>query len=99
MPPLTIDLQDGFANDEVAVRVGGAEVFRKREVTTDLSASLAASCQTEAPDQAVEVEVAVPSRGLRGAVEIDASQTPYLGVSISEGRLLLRPSETMFFYL
>ena len=99
MPLLTIDLQNGFSNDEVIVRMDGAEVLRKSGVTTDLSVSLAESRQIEAPDHSVEVEIAVPSRKLKGAIRIDVARTPFLGVSVTEGRLELRPSEKLFFYL
>ena len=32
--PLTVDLQEGFSGDEVTIRVGGAEVFRRPDVRT-----------------------------------------------------------------
>ncbi|MFL6233406.1 MAG: hypothetical protein ACJ76N_09765 [Thermoanaerobaculia bacterium] len=98
MPKLTIDLQTGFSNDQVILRVAGAEVLKKSEVTTNLAISLAESCQTEVKETSVDVEVLVPSRGLKGAVKLDTTRTPYLGVSIVEGQLELKPSETMLFY-
>ena len=98
MPTLTIDLQTGFSSDQVILRVDGAEVLKKSEVTTDLAISLAESCQTEVEGNSVDVEVLVPSRGLQGAVKLDVARTPYLGVSIVEGRLELKPSETMLLY-
>src|SRR5437763_685119 len=98
MHPLTIDLQTGFSNDQVILRVAGKEVLRKSDVTTNLAISLAESCRTEVETSPAEVEILVPSRKLRGEVQLDVTKTPYLGVSIAEGRLELKPSETMLFY-
>lgn len=98
MPKLTIDLQTGFSNDQVILRVAGAEVLKKSEVTTNLAISLAESCQTEVKGTSVDVEVLVPSRKLKGAVKLDVARTPYLGISVVEGRLELNPSETMLLY-
>lgn len=99
MPRLTIDLQNGFLNDEVILRVAGAEVLRKSQVTTNLAISLAASCPVEVGESPADVEVLVPSRRVQGAVRVDVARTPYLGVNIAEDGLQLQPSETMFFYL
>ncbi len=99
MPQLTIDLQTGFSNDHVILRVAGTEVVKKSGVTTNLAISLADRWQAEVETNPVEVEVVVPLRSLRGAIQLDAARTPYLGVSVVEGRLELRASETMFFYL
>lgn len=98
MTGLIIDLQNGFENDEVIVRAAGRELLKKTHVKTNLAISLAESCPVEVGEGPVSVEVLVPSRNLRGAVEIDPARTPYLGVSIREGELELKPSESLFFY-
>lgn len=99
MPRLTIDLQDGFSNDEVILRVAGIEVLKKSQVTTNPAISLAQSCPVEVGEGTLEVEVLVPSRKLQGAVRLDVARTPYLGVNVVENELELQPSETMLFYL
>ena len=71
VPRLTIDLQTGFANDEVILRVAGIEVLRRSEVTTNLAISLADSHQTEVEGNPVDVEVLVSTRKLKGAVQLD----------------------------
>ena len=98
MIQLTIDLQNGFENDKVSVRVDGREILKKSQVKTNLAVSLAESCPVEVGEGPVSVEVLVPSRNLRGTIELDAIRTPYLGVSITEGELELKPSESMLFY-
>lgn len=98
MPGLTIELQNGFENDEVIVRAAGRELLKKSHVKTNFAINLAESCPVEVEDGPISIEVLVPSRNLQGTVEIDPARTPYLGVSITAGELELKPSESMFLY-
>jgi hypothetical protein len=84
---LQLDLQDGFADDLVVVRVNGIEVFRKEGVTTKLLLGYADSFQVRVPEGSVDVEVVVPSRNLSRTVSIRISQKSYLGVSIQDGKI------------
>jgi len=96
MSTLHVALQDGFAGDEVAIRVDGREVWRKAGVKTDIRISRADAAEVEAPSgAAVEIE----ARGRTAAVRADPA-TPHLGVSLDrEGRPQMRLSAEPFAYL
>jgi hypothetical protein len=98
MGTLRIDLQDGFDNDDVRIKVNGKEVYHRGDVTTKLLLGLADTTQTKVDDGAAEVEVAVPSRGLSQTERVEARGNVYLGVSVEAGRLRLNKSETPFGY-
>ena len=84
MAPLHIDLQDGFADDLVVVRVNGTEVFRKEGVTTSLLLSYADSLQTQISGWPAKVETIVQSRNLSKTIRVRES---YLGIAIQEGEI------------
>ncbi len=99
MPAVRIDLQEGFHNDTVIVRIDGREVWSKGGVSTRLPVGVAESFEADSPGHA-RLEVAVPTRGETGALDIDAGQYPYVGVSIMpDGRLHFQPSRELFRYM
>lgn len=98
MPPLRIDLQEGFDNDSVAVRVDGAEVYRKTGVKTRPTVGVADSFEIEARDPA-HVEIDVATKMHKVAIDLKVSEFPYLGVSCARGGLQLQPSRELFRYL
>lgn len=97
MSTLHIALQDGFAGDEVAIRVDGREVYRKPGVRTDLRISRADGLDVEAgPRARVEVE----ARGLTAAADVEPQATPHLSISLDrDGRPQMRTSAEPFAYL
>src|SRR5262249_13190925 len=97
MSTLHIALQDGFAGDDVAIRVDGREVYRKGGVRTDLRISRADGLEVEAGARArVEVE----ARGLTAATDVEPQATPHLGISLTrDGRVQMKPSAEPFAYL
>ena len=95
MPKLTIDLQDGFLDDEVIVRVNGEEVERRPNVRTKRALGLAQSFDIKVPDGTVTVQVDVPTKGVSGTTEI---QHPQLGVSLDGARLHFIQSDDEFGY-
>jgi hypothetical protein len=98
MASLVIDLQDGFSDDTVVIRVDGRETFHKQSVSTDYSLGRADSVEIQVSEGRVKVEVAVPSRRLSDAILLDVSTTVYLGVSIPDGEVGFRISNEMFLY-
>jgi hypothetical protein len=98
MVSLVIDLQDGFSDDTVVIRVDGQEVFHKEGVNTDYSLGRADSVEIPVPEGCVNVEVTVPSRHLSGTIVLEVSATVYLGVSILDDRIDYRISDEMFLY-
>jgi hypothetical protein len=88
---LAIELQDGFRGDDVVVRAAGHEE-RLEGVTTNLAISRAAGVELEVPDGPVDVEVAVPVRGLSVRRRIDARDRAYVVVNATADRLEAEPS-------
>jgi hypothetical protein len=98
MTQLHIALNDGFAGDQVAVRVDGREVYRKAGVKTDLRISRADAVDTEAADGGADVEI--EARGKVSRVRVDPKATPYLGVDLGpDGQPRFRQQAEPFAYL
>lgn len=90
-------LQDGFDDDEVVLRVEGAEAYRGEGVTTRTQISHAADMQLDVPDRLFGLEVDVPTRGMRETVQIDPRTQPNVTVSLRDGRLVLGYPEQIGF--
>ena len=99
MPTLHVALQEGFKNDRVVVRVNGAEVANRPEVTTRNQIGLAEAVEVDVPTGDASVDVEVPARQLRGSVHVTIEGKTYVGVSIERGQLVLRPQREAFGYL
>jgi hypothetical protein len=89
---LQVDIQDGFEDDLVVVRVNGTEVFREEGVTTKLllggtDFTSGNAPHVQVPEGSVDVEVLVPSKNLSRTISVQASQKTYLGVSIQAGKI------------
>ncbi|MHC4617840.1 MAG: hypothetical protein ACYTEQ_08815 [Planctomycetota bacterium] len=98
MASLAIDLQDGFSDDTVVIRVDGQEIFHKQGVNTDYALGRADSVEIQIPEGSVNVEVTVPSRRLSDTIVLEVSATVYLGVSIPDDEIHFRTSDEMFLY-
>lgn len=98
MIPLFIDLQDGFSDDVVVIRVDNEDVFHKKGVSTDYSLGRADSVETKVSEGSVDVAVTVPSRSLSDRVVLEVATAVYLGVSIIDGRIVFVVSEESFTY-
>jgi hypothetical protein len=99
MATLAIELQDGFRDDTVVVRVGGAEVARREHVTTNLVISRADALEVELADGVADVEVALPARGLSRRERVEVAGRTYLLVSVLDGRLELRTTREQPYYM
>jgi hypothetical protein len=98
MSTLHIDLQDGFANDTVAITVDGREVYRKAGVNTDLRISRADAIDVDLPGEQATVELRARSKAASASVE--PRRTPYLAVSLdADGHPQFRASTEPFGYL
>lgn len=98
MSVIVIDLQDGFADDEVLILAEGQEIFNKKGVNTDYSIGLAASVKFEVSEKYLIVEVTVPSRRISDNTKVDVSATSYLGVSILDNKIDYQFSDEEFIY-
>ena len=85
MATLTIDLQEGFANETIVLRANGAEVFKKESVSTKLLFGFAESISIEIAESIVRVEIEALQSGLEKSVSLEAENDVYLGFSIVAG--------------
>jgi hypothetical protein len=87
---LRIELQDGFAGDEVVCTLDGREVARLSDVRTSLVTSLAAVVEVDAPDAGpFDVGVSLPEKGLRTDVTVrDPDTERWVVAHVVDGRLV-----------
>lgn len=101
MPTLRVDLGEGFLDDTVVVRVNGEE-RRRSHVRTRLQTGFADSFEIDVQEAAVDVEVALPSRGTSTSVPVafGKADTVYLGLSVAAGdEISAQVSQEPFRYL
>ena len=100
MAAITVDLQDGFMDDTVAVSAGGRELLREEGVTTRFQIGMAKSMQVAVPAGEAVLEVEVPTKNQRATVPIDTSRPTFVGISLTtEGELDVRVQEQPFGYM
>jgi hypothetical protein len=97
MTPVTVSLEDGFAQDHVLIRVDGTTAFERTDVTTRMQTGLAAAVLVDASD-ASSLEVELPDRGLSVTTDIDGSSTPYARVSIVNGEVAVSTTDQAPYY-
>ena len=100
MPALHVDLQEGFVNDTVVVRVNGREVFNKASVKTKLQIGLATAFEADVPEGLLSIEIALPLKNVSETFALQVSDSTYLAVFIThEGRIAHRISQEPFGYV
>lgn len=100
MATVTVDLQEGFTDDEVLVRVGAEPAWHGTKVTTRNQIGFAATVEMSVREGPVTVAIALPRRGISGSVVVDARGEAFVGVSLQAGGSLgIRTSEEPFRYL
>lgn len=95
---LVVDLQDGFSNDTVDIRIDGAERYHQTGITTDYTVGLADSVEIEVPSDPINITISVPSKQLVDTITLQVSTKIYLGVSIDENSIKHQISNEMFVY-
>lgn len=98
MSKLFVDFQEGFAHDEVQVRVNGQERLKKAGVTTNRLLGIASSEEIEVPDGRITVDIQIPTKNLSKTISLEISGSEYLGVSIENGRIEHIASQKPFGY-
>ena len=99
MATLHVALQEGFSSDRVVVKVNGAEVASRPQVTTRNQIGFAEAVEVEVPHGQATVEVQVPARQLSGSVSVDVGGTTYIGVNVVHDQLELTQQREAFGYL
>lgn len=91
MAQLTIKLRDGFRRDHVTIRVNDREIYRKPDVSTDLTISFADAVDAELDESEVRLDVAVAGKQSASAdIRVDA--TPFVDITIVNEIIQIRPS-------
>ena len=70
MAKLRIHLLEGFAHDDVVVRVGDTVVFEGTDISTRHQIGLAKAVELEVTDEPIEVAVELPRRHLLGKAHV-----------------------------
>jgi hypothetical protein len=86
---IQVALEDGFDDDTVVLRVGGDEAYRGEGVTTRTQISRAADTEVDVPDFGAVLEVEVPTRGLREAIELRPPLPPVVALSLRDDAVLV----------
>jgi hypothetical protein len=96
MATLHIDLQEGFAGEEVRVAIDGEERLCQ-EARTKRVLALASRHAFEAADGPHVVEIAIPSRGIEKRIEVDALGDVHIGIGLGD-ELRVRIRDSRFGY-
>jgi hypothetical protein len=95
---LQIDLQNGFSNDTVVLRVDRELIFHKKGVSTDYSLGRADSVDIQVPEGTVKLNVQIPLLKLSDTITLDTKTNVFLGISIQDEGIHFRVSNEMFIY-
>ena len=100
MASLSIDLQDGFSDDTVVVRVEGIVASRESGVTTRTAIGLARTLRLVLDGASVQLEIELPERQICESIKIDLARPTFLGVSLTpDGKLTMRREFRPFGYV
>jgi hypothetical protein len=98
MHTLTIDLQDGFKDDTIFIKVPNIEPFEKEHVNTSLLTGFAGSFKSKTGKEYVDIEVKIPTKGLEKVISLEISADTYIGISIVNRSIEEIVSSTPFGY-
>jgi hypothetical protein len=97
---LHLDLQEGFAHDSVVVMVNAREAYRKPDVSTNLSASVADTFEVNTDGNQAKIEVQILTRHTANSTTVDLREFPHVGVSLnSTGKPAFTPAKERFRYM
>ena len=100
MVEITILLEDGFMEDEVAIAADGKEIFREHQLSTRYQISLAKAIKLKLEESTEILSVLVPSRDLAKDFPLDLSKTVLIRISIApDGDLVCHMMSEEFGYM
>jgi hypothetical protein len=80
---LFIDIQEGFEDDTVTIKINGKEVYKKNHIKTSLRKGPTDTYNQPVQEGPVTVEVSIPTKNLQDKITITAKDKTYLGISIT----------------
>lgn len=95
---LAIDLQDGFSDDTVVLRIDGKEVFREQSVTSNAMSGFTKHLEQEVPTGRTSIEVCIDTKKLKQSLLLDVVDDTYLGIFIDADSINFRTGEHPFGY-
>jgi hypothetical protein len=99
MAVLSIHLQEGFDDDEVVVRMNGAESARRQHLTTKRLLGYADIVELRKPaGSEIRLEVSLPDRSLVGSATVPAMGDSFIAANVVGGRLELAVRDRPFAY-
>ncbi|MET1078110.1 MAG: hypothetical protein ABWY06_08825 [Pseudomonas sp.] len=100
MAKLTIDLQEGFAEETVHIRIAGRQVYQQEQLSTRNQIGLAASFSIQVEEGPLSLDVLFPARGDKvEVINLIIQGDTYLGISLSAtGALEYKASGAPFMY-
>ena len=97
---VSIDLQEGFSNDEVTIFEKDKKIYQAENVKTRTQIGLAASFATELTGKKTTLRMVVPSRRIDEKKEIEPTENLHIAVSVTEeNKLEWKLSEAPFMYM
>ena len=88
MSKVMLDLQEGFTNEKVVIRLNRAVVFTSAAVTTKLLLGYAEQISIPSPRKASVLEISLPNHQIKYQIPVKANEDTYIGVSFVDGRLI-----------
>jgi hypothetical protein len=79
---LSIELQEGFQNDNIIILINGKGVYARENITTRTQIGLADKFEINVDEDRAAVEIKLPARNLTETVEIILNKKKYLGFSV-----------------
>ncbi len=98
MANLQIDLQEGFDNDAVIIRVNGRIIYQKDSISTRMQIGFADSVKTEAAEGQTTIQITVPNRHIEAVFPVAIDRETRLGVSLDNEQIKQRVLPSDFGY-
>ena len=80
---ITLDLREGFDADDVIVHAAGAADIELHAVKTRMQIGLARTLPLTLPSDTARIEIELPRRGVRAAIELLPGRPLWVGASLS----------------
>ena len=96
---LHVDLQEGFDDDSVLVRLNDKPIYENPGVTTDLRISRADAVEVPLGDGQSRISVSLPDRNVSGSIVIQGIGSVFVGVSLTGDTVEFTVSTEPFGYL
>lgn len=98
MPQLQITLEEGFEGDTVRLKVDNRPVYGRDGVSTKMQVGVADVVETSVEGDTASIEIEVPSRAISESFVVDVSPTTHVGISVKNGEVVHRRSDSPFWH-